>query len=179
MGCRALLPGTFCNSGMEPVSPALAGGFFTSSATCEDLYEVWTPIYFSSLLISSSFPSSLCIWFPFQLFHHFLKIILLIYFWLCWVLVAVLAFSSCSERGHSLVVVCRLLIAVASIVAEHGLQGSRVPGLWSTGSTVVVYHFSCSMARGIFPDQGSNPCPLYWQVDSLPLSCQGSPQLTF
>ena len=31
------------------------------------------------------------------------------------------AFSSCSEQGLLLVVVCRLLIAVASLVAEHGL----------------------------------------------------------
>ena len=34
---------------------------------------------------------------------------------------------------------------------------------------------SCSVACGIFPDQGSNPCFLHWQVDSLPLSHQGSP----
>jgi len=29
----------------------------------------------------------------------------------------------------------------------------------------------------ILPDQGSNPCPLNWQTDSLPLSHQGSPGL--
>ena len=29
---------------------------------------------------------------------------------------------------------------------------------------------SCSMACGIFLDQGSNPCLLHWQADSLPLS---------
>ena len=29
------------------------------------------------------------------------------------------------------------------------------------------------MACGIFLDQGSNPCLLHWQTDSLPLSCQG------
>ena len=34
---------------------------------------------------------------------------------------------------------------------------------------------SCSTAYGIFPDQGSNPCLLHWQVDFLPLSQQGSP----
>ena len=34
---------------------------------------------------------------------------------------------------------------------------------------------SCSAARGIFPDQGSNPCPLRWQADSQPLRHQGSP----
>ena len=34
---------------------------------------------------------------------------------------------------------------------------------------------SCSAACGIFPDQGSNPCPLHWQADSQPLCHQGSP----
>ena len=33
----------------------------------------------------------------------------------------------------------------------------------------------CSAACGIFLDQGSNPCPLHWQVDSEPLRHQGSP----
>ena len=33
----------------------------------------------------------------------------------------------------------------------------------------------CSKASGIFPNQGLNPCLLPWQVDSLPLSHQGSP----
>ena len=32
---------------------------------------------------------------------------------------------------------------------------------------------SCSVARRIFPDQGWNPCPLSWQVDSFPLSHLG------
>ena len=31
------------------------------------------------------------------------------------------------------------------------------------------------LLQGIFPGQGSNPCLLHWQVDSLPLSHQGSP----
>ena len=34
---------------------------------------------------------------------------------------------------------------------------------------------SCLEACGIFPDQGSNPCPLNWQADSQPLDYQGSP----
>ena len=35
---------------------------------------------------------------------------------------------------------------------------------------------SCgSAASGLFPDQESNLCLLYWQVDSSPLSHQGSP----
>ena len=38
---------------------------------------------------------------------------------------------------------------------------------------------SCSAVCGILPDQGSNPCPLHWQVDSQPLRHQGSPQMAF
>ena len=34
---------------------------------------------------------------------------------------------------------------------------------------------SRSAACGIFPDQGSNPCPLHWQADSQSLRHQGSP----
>ena len=38
-----------------------------------------------------------------------------------------------------------------------------------------MHGLSCSLACGIFPDQGSNPCPLHWQADSYPLCHQGSP----
>ena len=51
---------------------------------------------------------------------------------------------------------------VDSLVAEPGPQ--------STGSVVVAHGLSCSAARGIFPDQGSNLHLLHWQADSLPLS---------
>ena len=47
------------------------------------------------------------------------------------------------------------------------------------GSVVVAHGPSCSTACGIFPDQGSNPCPLHWQADSQPLRHQGSPQVSF
>ena len=47
------------------------------------------------------------------------------------------------------------------------------------GSVVVAHGPSCSAACGIFPDQGSNPCPLHWQVDSQPLRHQGSPEAQF
>ena len=40
----------------------------------------------------------------------------------------------------------------------------------------MAHGFSCSTACGIFPDQGLNLCLLYWQVDYLPLSYQGSHQ---
>ena len=44
----------------------------------------------------------------------------------------------------------------------------------STGSIVGAQEL-CSQACGIFLDQGSNPSPLHWQVDSQPLDHQGSP----
>ena len=61
-----------------------------------------------------------------------------------------------------------------------GLSLSRPLLLRSTGSrragSVIVAHGpSCSVACGIFPDWGSNPCPLHWQADSQPLRHQGSP----
>ena len=62
-----------------------------------------------------------------------------------------------TSRGYSLVVVCGLLTAMASLVAEHGL--------WGTGSTAVAHRLSCPQARGIFPDQGLNPGPQHWQAD--------------
>ena len=45
------------------------------------------------------------------------------------------------------------------------------------GSVVLVHGHSCPEACGIFPDQGSNLCPLHWRADSQPLDHQGSPQL--
>ena len=44
--------------------------------------------------------------------------------------------------------------------------GAQASVVWLAGSVVVAHGLSCSTARGIFPDQGSNPCPLNWQVDS-------------
>ena len=78
------------------------------------------------------------------------------------------------------------------VVASGGHSSSRCAGLSlmrplllrSTGSrragSVIVAHGpSCLAACGIFPDQGSNPCPLHWQADSQPLRHQGSPHSPF
>ena len=69
-------------------------------------------------------------------------------------------------RGFSC---CRAqpLGCVGSVVATSRLQ--------STGSIVMAHGLSCSMAWGIFADQGSNLCLLHWHVNSLPLSHHGSP----
>jgi len=52
---------------------------------------------------------------------------LLIYFWLCWVFVAILGFSLvAASEGYSPGVVRGLLIVVASLVAEQVLWGTQV-----------------------------------------------------
>ena len=89
------------------------------------------------------------------------------------------AFSLVAEsRGYYWEVVHGLLIAVASL-AEQRLQGTWAQGFWSTGSGVLVRGFSCSVACGVFLDQGSNLCLLHWQIDSLPPSHQGRSLLRF
>ena len=51
----------------------------------------------------------------------------------------------------------------------------RSTGSRRAGSAIVAHGPSRYAARGIFPDQDSNPCPLHWQADSQPLRHQGSP----
>ena len=54
--------------------------------------------------------------------YFLLYIYIYIYLWLRWVFVPSHGLSLVvASRGYSLVAVCRLLIAVASLVAEHGL----------------------------------------------------------
>ena len=78
------------------------------------------------------------------------------------------------------------------VAASRGHSSSRCAGLSlsrplplrstrsrRTGSVIVAHGPSCSAARGIFPDQGSNPCSLHWQADSQPLHHQGSPTPSF
>ena len=70
----------------------------------------------------------------------------------------------------------RLLTAVSSLAAEHGLPAHRLGSydLWA-----LEHRLSYSEACGIFLDQGLNLCLLHWQADSLPLRHQGSPELKF
>ena len=104
-------------------------------------------------------------------FFFFNFIYLFIYFWLCWVFVSVRGlFPLAARGGHS-----------SSRCA--GLSLSRPLPLRSTGSrragsAIVAHGPSSSAACGIFPDQGSNPCPLHRQADSQPLCHQGSRSFT-
>ena len=78
------------------------------------------------------------------------------------------AFSSCGKWGPLFIAVRGPLTVAASLVANTGSRRA--------GSVVVAHGPSHSAACGIFPDQGSNPCPLHWQADSQPLRHQGSPE---
>ena len=101
-------------------------------------------------------------------FFFFSKFYLFIYFWLWWVFVDVFRFSLVAASGCCfLVVVHGLLIAVFPCWDAQALY------MWA--SPVVVHGISCSMACGLFLDQGLNLHPLHWQLDSYPLHHLGSP----
>ena len=97
-----------------------------------------------------------------------LFIYLFIYFWLCWVFVSVRGLSLVAASGDHSSSQC----AGLSLSWPLSLQST---GSRCAGSVVVAHGPSCSVACGIFPDQGSNPCPMHWQADSQPLCHQGSP----
>ena len=103
-------------------------------------------------------------------FFNFVCFFTYLFIFGCWVFISVQGLSlAVASGGHS-------------SSRCTGLSLSRPPLLRSTssrraGSVVVAHGPSCSTAYGIFPDQGSNPCPLHWQADSQPLRHQGSPQV--
>ena len=111
-------------------------------------------------------------------FFHFLEGIvgfffkLFIYLWLCWVFISVRGLSLVvASGGHSSSRCAGLSLSQPLLLRSTGSRGA--------GSVIAAHGPSCSMACGIFPDQGSNPCPLHWQADSQPLRHQGSPHLAF
>ena len=134
------------------------------------LAQLHNYMVFSNLwmFLSFKFPWNIAFFF----FNSLSYLSIYFYFWLCWVFTSV--------RGLSLV------------VASGGHSSSRCAGLSlsrplllrSTGSrhagSVVVAHGpSCSAARRISPDQGSNPCPLPRQADPQPPRHRGSPHSYF
>ena len=128
-------------------------------------------VRFNSVILFVFYLSQL---FFFSFFFFFFKGIPLFLFIFIYLFLAVLglrfcarAFSSCGKRGPLFIVVRGPLTITASLVVEHRLQTRR---LSSCGSRA-----KCSAACGIFPDQGSNPCPLHSQADSQQLRHQGSP----
>ena len=74
-------------------------------------------------------------------------------------------------RAHSVGVQASVVAPLGLVAADHQIQ--------SIDSVVVVHRLSCSAACGIFPDQGLNPCPGHWQVNSYPLHYQGNSHCDF
>ena len=105
--------------------------------------------------------------------------------WQLWLLGSVLVapgLSTCGSWAQQLWLLGSVLVAPG--LSTYGswaqylwLLGSAVvaPGLQSIGSVVLAHGLSYPGEYGIFPDPGSNPCPLHWQVDSDPLYHQGNP----
>ena len=103
-------------------------------------------------------------------FKNYLFICLFIYLWLCWVFVSVRGLSLVAASGGHSSSRCAGLSLLRPLLLRS--TGSR-----RAGSVIVAHGLSRSGACGIFPDQGSNPCPLHWQADSQPLRHQGSPPI--
>ena len=112
-----------------------------------------------------------CLFFVFCFFLNF-NYYLFIYLWLCWVFVSVRGLSPvAASGGHSSLRCVGLSLSQPLLLRSTGSRRA--------GSVVVAHGPICSAACGIFPDQGSNPCPLHWQADSQPLRHQGSPSCLF
>ena len=142
-----------------------------------NLNSNWILLHNVSTILLPFYVKVVVCWFLYTFFldFFFLRVVLNLFiylFLLCWVLVSVRGLPLVAASGGH------------SSSRRAGLSLSRPLLLWSTGSrrvgSVVVAHGpSCSVACGIFPDQGSNPRPLHWQADSQPLRHQGSPFLDF
>ena len=123
------------------------------------------------ILYPSTLPNSLMSSSSFFCLFVFLNFIYsFIYLWLCWVFVSVRGLSPVAASGGHSSSRCAGLSLSWPLLLQS--TGSRC-----AGSVIVAHGLSCSAAWGIFPDQGSNPCPLHWQADSQPLRHQGSPCL--
>ena len=85
----------------------------------------------------------------------FIYIYLFIYFGLCWVFISVRGLSPVAESGGHSSSQCAGLSLSRPLLLQS--TGSR-----RAGSVVVAHRPSRSAACGIFPDQGSNLCPLHW-----------------
>ena len=166
--------------GLEPLSPALAGGLLTTAPPgkphtssfffffCKDRHSPTLSGKGFFVCFYCLFGFNKCFFFLNFGFIYLLFIYLFIYLWLCWVFVSVLGLSLvAASGGHS-----SLRFAGLSLSRPLLLQST---GSRRAGSVIVAHGLSCSAACGIFPDQRSNPCPLHWQADSQPLRHQGSP----
>ena len=127
--------------------------------------HMWLRLYFCWSRMSEA----LVLFFRFFVFLLILFIYLFIYLWLCWGFVSVQGLSLVAASGGHSSSRCAGLSLSRPLLLRS--TGSRC-----AGSAIVAHGPSRSAACGIFPDQGSNPCPPHWQADSQPLRHQGSPE---
>ena len=115
---------------IEPVSPTLAGRFLSATRKVQQeslclSFCCWSVIFwiFIRFMICKYFPLFYRLSFHFPFFPPFL---FTYYFWLWWVFIATCKLSLVAvSRGYTLVAVHGLPIAVAFLVAEHGLWSVR------------------------------------------------------
>ena len=83
------------------------------------------------------------------------------------------AFPSCGESEGGI-----LSIAVHRLLMSRWLLSFQSTGSWHVDFSIcdTQAQLPPQLRCGIFPHQGSNPCPLYQQADFLPLGHQGSPK---
>ena len=110
----------------------------------------------------------MCLFFSFFFFLNPTFVYLFIYFWLCWVSISVRRPPPVAASGGHPPSRC------AGLSLSRPLP-PRSTGSRRAGPATVAHGPSRSAARGILPDQGSNPRPLHQQADSQPLRHQGSP----
>ena len=73
---------------------------------------------------------------------------------------------ACSNLSWFFVVLQGHLAALGLCCGARASHCTGLPCWGAWASAVVAHRLSCSAACGIFLDQGLNPCPLNWQVDS-------------
>ena len=90
---------------------------------------------------------------PFVGFFFLINLFIFI-FWLCWVFISVQGLSPVvASGGHS--------SSQCAGLSPSWPLSLRSTGSRRAGSAIVAHGPSRSAACGIFPDQGSNPCPLH------------------
>ena len=107
-----------------------------------------------------------------------LKFFIYLYFRLLWVFLIALFSLVAAGRSYSSVA-CKGFSLLWLLLLQSTRSGLRGLGSFSTVSGAVPHGLRCSSVCGIFQDQGLNPCPLHWQVDSYPLHHPESPSLAF
>ena len=99
----------------------------------------------------------ICLCRPLSVLFFFFKFFIC-WFWRAGPCCCMWAFSGGGEQR---------LVSSCGLRASHcGGFSCRARALGPAGSVVVAFGLSCSKACAIFPDQGQNPCPLYWHADS-------------